>query len=219
MNPWALPNSENLFWTSHLEVSAFSSNINLSPYLSMLCATSPHPGTSPRSSTAWVFASLLQPKPRLCSLPQPYLNCPWAAADQPSSLIWVQDMYNQLYHHTYGDKKTANFTNNRNYVMEYWYKLLEKGEIMENFSSSARWKGSLPTTKGGHSACSVEGLDLYNKPSLPGVIQREQGFQPQGTGRSSECRALPALYLRSHIPISVFIFQLQTRCVSTEHVL
>lgn len=62
----------------------------------------------------------------------------------------------------------------------------------------------------------MEGLDLCNKSSLPGVIQKEQGFQPQGTGRFSECRALSALYLGSDIPIPVFIFQLQTRCVSAQ---
>lgn len=115
---------------------------------------------------------------------------------------------------THTGNKTANFTNTRNYVTRYWHKSLEKGEIME---TSPHWqderKGSLPTTKDGHSSCSGKGLDLYNYnlPSLSGVIQREQGLQPQGTGRSAECRALPALYLGSDIPIPISIFQLQTR--------
>lgn len=47
----------------------FLLHISLSPHLPMLRASSPHPGTPLRPAAAWVFASLLQPKPRLCSLP------------------------------------------------------------------------------------------------------------------------------------------------------
>lgn len=62
-----------------------------------------------------------------------------------------------------GNKTTANFTNSRNYAARYWHKSIEKGEIM---ATSPHWqderKGSLRTTRDGHSSCSGKGLDLYN---------------------------------------------------------
>lgn len=40
-----------------------------------------------------------------CSLLQPCFNSLWAAADWSSSLVWVQDMYTQLYPHTLGTRR------------------------------------------------------------------------------------------------------------------
>lgn len=53
-----------------------------------------------------MFPSSLQGR---CSLPQPCFSSPWAAADWPSSLLWVQDIYTQLYHHTRWEQEDSSF--------------------------------------------------------------------------------------------------------------